>query len=216
VTEEGASGRAPSAPRAVILAAGASRRLGEPKALVVLGGRTALEHLVLAAGDGEAVLVIGGAHHEQLVPRLPAGAELIRNARWADGRSGSAALAASHWPGRDLLLAPVDVPLVPREVFAALRRAWAAAGAPARGWLAPGVRETVSESSALRPGHPVVIGRELARELTSLPPDTPLRELRGRATPRWLVEVQAREVLDDLDSPADLAALRARLRRPST
>ncbi|MFM7296622.1 MAG: NTP transferase domain-containing protein, partial [Planctomycetota bacterium] len=34
--------------RAVVLAAGESRRLGEPKALAQLGSRTALEHLLSA------------------------------------------------------------------------------------------------------------------------------------------------------------------------
>jgi CTP:molybdopterin cytidylyltransferase MocA len=67
---------------------------------------------------------------------------------------------------------------------------------------------------ASRFGHPIVIGRGLARDLAEqiadLRPDTPLRALRERAAPIFSVDVDDRSVLDDLDGPDDLRNLRTR------
>jgi CTP:molybdopterin cytidylyltransferase MocA len=49
----------------------------------------------------------------------------------------------------------------------------------------------------------------------SLPPDAPLRLLRGRARPLWTVVVESAAIHDDLDTPEDLARLRERLVRPA-
>lgn len=189
----------------VLLAAGASRRLGTPKALVDLAGRTPLERLVEASATvaGAPPLVVAGHDLEAIEAGLPAGAELLANPDWAAGRTGGLRLAARARAGRDLLVAPVDVPLVPAACFEALGAAWAAAGAPERGWLAP--------RHAGRFGHPVVVGRGLARELLDLGPDEPLSTLRRRARPLMALDVPHVEVLDDLDTPEDLEALRARL-----
>jgi CTP:molybdopterin cytidylyltransferase MocA len=194
-------------PALVILAAGASRRLGEPKALVDIGGRTPLEHL-LAAGailDEAPALVVTGADHARIEAALPSGVEAARNESWAEGRTGGVLLASRLRAGRDLCLAPVDVPLVPREVFESLARAWLAAGSPPRGWLAPRVRA----GKEFRHGHPVIAGRALLCELEL---DAPLRDLRVRASPLLDVEVVSERILDDLDTPADLARLRSLFR----
>lgn len=206
-----------SAPRLVVLAAGASARLGQTKALARLdsapGGpaRTPLACL-LAAGaalDDPQPLLVTGQDHEALARAAPPGVELVHNADWRAGRTGSLALAARARPDEDLCVAPVDVPLVPSEVFRALRDAWRAAGAPARGWLAPFVRDG---GGAPRFGHPVVVGRALARELERVSRDLPLRSLRERAEPLLAVEVASAAILDDLDTRSDLRALRERLR----
>jgi len=192
-------------PDLVLLAAGASERLGTCKALVKLGGATPLERLLRAgAGLDEApALVVTGAAHREIARRVPERCEVLFNPEWASGRTGGVALAARHRPGRDLCLAPVDVPLVPAEVFEALAERWAAAGAPERGWLAPRRGE--------RHGHPVIVGRALLGELAGFGPDRPLRELRALAVPLLSLEVAAEEILDDLDGPEDLAELRSRI-----
>lgn len=95
------------------------------------------------------------------------------------------------------------MPLVPAEVFALLRAAWLRAGAPAEGWLAP--------RFGLAHGHPVIVGRALLAELQAAGDGRPLRELRERAQPLLAQNVSQREILDDLDTPADLARLVARL-----
>lgn len=224
----------------MILAAGASRRLGECKALVDLGGATPLERLVRAGRcfDELPPLIVSGADREAIAGHLPAGCELAYNPTWESGRTGAVALAHELLPGRDLLIAPVDTPLVPAAVFAALLAFWLQAGAPANGWLAPrytpakGEQETplaqnrdetgdgtgdgiegglVDEArSSPAFGHPVLIGKVLLDALAQLAPDEPLRCLRARARPLMALDVGQREVLDDLDEPADLEDLRRR------
>ena len=187
----------------VLLAAGASRRLGRPKALAPIGSRAAIDHLLAAGaalGDPRP-LVITGAHHAALAAHL-AGRELevLANPNWAEGRTGSLSLAASARAGDDLCIAPVDHPLVSGETFALLGRSWRERGHPATGWLAPRLGG--------RYGHPVLIGRDLASRLGSMDPDQPLRDLRPSAIPLWAVPVRDRGVLLGLDTPSDLEALR--------
>ncbi len=197
-----------SAPALVILAAGASRRLGTCKALADLGGTTPLEEL---AREGRclgplAPLVVVGAHAREIAAALPEGCELASNPDWEDGRLGSVRVAIRARPGLDLCLAPVDVPLVPRLVFERLAEAWSAAGAPSEGWLAPWVRR----GSERAHGHPIVIGRELANVILRPGSALTLKEFRARAHPLLEVEVGSPAILDDLDTPADLAEMRHR------
>ncbi|MBK7877246.1 MAG: NTP transferase domain-containing protein [Planctomycetes bacterium] len=215
VSERGASGPARSA--LVLLAAGASERLGACKALVELGrdreGRvvTPLAHL-LAAGtdwDGAPPLVITGKHHAEIAAALPPIAQGAENAAWPRGRTGGIALAARLRPGFDLCLAPVDVPLVSRAVFQALLAAWKEEGAPARGFLAPACT-AAGPRPGRRFGHPIVVGRALALELARFEPDQPLSELRALAAPLLAVDVEDPSVLDDLDTASDLERMRAK------
>ncbi len=209
--------------RLVILAAGASRRLGECKALADLGGRCGLERL-LAAGTlafGPAPVVITGAHDEPIRAWLrDAGArgaaardsQVLFNPDWERGRLGGVAQAARAFPGESFCIAPVDVPLVDSETFDALSAEWAARKDPPGGWLAPRFEPP---DTAPRFGHPIVVGRALLESLSSSPsawpPETPLRALRAHADPLWSIAVDDPAIVDDLDTPADLATIRKRI-----
>lgn len=192
----------------MILAAGASERLGAPKALAQIGGTTALAHLCAAGRgvDGGRALAVLGRHAQEIAPHLPAGCARLDNPRWAAGRSSGVLLAHQALPGRALLLAPVDVPLVPARVFEALADEWERLGDPGQGWLAPRLAGPRTGSY----GHPVVVGPLLLDALEDLPADTPLRELRSRARPLAALEVFDPEITDDLDTRDDLERLRNR------
>lgn len=194
-----------SAPALVILAGGASQRLGSCKALADLGGTTPLAAL-LAAGAGLAPLVVAGADFDAIRAALPPGIECLHNELWSSGRLSSVRCAVRARPGHDLCLAPVDVPLVPPEVFAALARTWEAAGAPEHGWLAPWVDAAGRRAF----GHPVLIGRGLAAEILAEPGTPALKVFRARAQPLLALETGSPAILDDLDTPEDLARLRRR------
>lgn len=192
----------------VILAAGASSRLGRPKALAEIGGRSVLEHLACAGRgvDAGRTWVVLGHGAEAIAPHLPPGCTRLDNPAWSAGRTGGVSLAHRALPGRALMLAPADVPLVPARVFEALAREWERLGEPGLGWLAP----WLAGPSARTYGHPVVVGPALLDALEGLPPQAPLRELRERALPLAGLEVFDPEILDDLDTPDDLERLRNR------
>lgn len=193
----------------VILAAGESSRLGRCKALVPITPRTPLE-LLLDAGavlGGPLPLVVTGADHASISAAAGDRVEIARNPDWRAGRSGGVLLAARRRPGHDLCVAPVDTPLVPSEVFAALERIWREAGSPSRGWAAPWVP---IQGGVRAFGHPIVLGRELATRIVETGSATPLRVLRALADPLLAVEVASRAILDDLDLLEDLRRLRTR------
>ena len=77
--------------------------------------------LLLAGGEAlgdRSPLVVTGRHHPAIAAALPAGVEVLHNSDWAEGRTGGIRRAARRRAGRDLCLAPVDVPAVPPRVFA--------------------------------------------------------------------------------------------------
>lgn len=116
---------------AVVLAAGASRRLGHPKQLLVWNEQTLLERAVANASSvfGERCLVVLGCHAESI--RDTVGLEavtVIDNPDWQEGiassiRAGIQALPASAEAALILLC---DQPLVQDGHIRALLNAWRA------------------------------------------------------------------------------------------
>jgi CTP:molybdopterin cytidylyltransferase MocA len=77
---------------AVVLAAGASRRLGEPKQLVMLGGETLLERAVRVAREAECspVVVVVGAEYVQILGNSVLGDVVtVINDEWVEGMASS-------------------------------------------------------------------------------------------------------------------------------
>lgn len=102
---------------AVILAAGLSTRMGQPKLLLPLGSKTVLEHVidhVSQARVGEVILVLGAYRREieQVTAAYPV--RSIFNPRYASGQGSSvAAGAAAVSPSaRGILFMAGDQPLI--------------------------------------------------------------------------------------------------------
>ena len=133
---------------AVVLAAGASSRMGTPKALLKLrDGRTLLQAHLDALGAFTVVVVEG---------RWPLPVPAVHNPNWAStGMVESLALALVDRNEERVLVTPVDAAPVRGRDLAALL------AAPAPACLAHGGR----------PGHPVVVRRDQVR------PPTPLNTL---------------------------------------
>lgn len=186
---------------AIVLAAGASSRMGRPKALlpVAADGTTFLEHLVRtlrSAGVDDVIVVVG--HDADLVRGLIESAGLaVRTAVNKDPSRGQlssliAALDIADRPGvQAVLVAPVDQPLVAVETVRRLldtyRRARAPIVRPARGG---------------RHGHPVVFDRSLFDELHRADPAAGAREVIQRHRPDVIdVAVDDEGAFVDIDTP---------------
>lgn len=189
-----------------MLAAGASSRMGHPKALTRIpvvprhdlsraaardGNETALERIARQA-EGMRVVVVLGAHHDAVRHALPAlDVRWVRNPAPEMGRTGSLqrGLQAARGPGA--LVLPVDHPLVRAETFALL-------AARPEEWVVPTFQG--------KGGHPLKLGPMGIAAVMSAPPATPLRDV-----PRMVGLEPTRVAVDDegilwnLDTPADVA-----------
>lgn len=77
---------------AVVLAAGASKRLGEPKQLVMLGTETLLERSVRVAreaGCSPVVVVVGAYYPQVLANNILGDVVTVINDKWEEGMSSS-------------------------------------------------------------------------------------------------------------------------------
>lgn len=76
----------------IILAAGASTRMGKPKQLLPYKGRSLLRHIteVAIASGSQPIIIVLGANAEIIKPeicQLPV--QIVENLKWADGMSSS-------------------------------------------------------------------------------------------------------------------------------
>jgi nicotine blue oxidoreductase len=185
----------------LLLAAGAGRRMGGPKALVELDGEPLVARGLRALRDGglDPRVVVLGAHADAsraAAEAADAAATVVVADDWADGMGASlrAGLAALDVADPDaVLVLLVDTPGIGPE---ALARVVAAA---TRDGLVRGSYDG-------RPGHPVVLGAEhLAGVAAAAHDDVGARGyLAGRDDVRS-VEVGDVATRDDVDTPADLA-----------
>jgi CTP:molybdopterin cytidylyltransferase MocA len=180
----------------VLLAAGAGRRLGRPKALVELGGVRLVDHgaRMLAAGGAVPVVVVTGA-----APVTVPGAVIAANRDWASGMGSSLAAGLRAVPGdcTAAVVALVDQPLVGPEAVARLIAAHAA-----------GAGVAVAAYGG-RPRNPVLLARGHWPDVLALAVgDVGARPfLRAHPDLVTLVECADTGRPDDVDTVADLARL---------
>ena len=181
----------------IILAAGASSRMGRPKMLLPMAGGTLLSTVSRALLDGplsKVVVVLG--HDADRIRRdagLPADPrlEVAVNDDWASGMASSLrrGLAACETAGA-VLVALGDQPGMTGDRVRRIVSAWH-----------PGVH-LVLPVHAGRAGHPVLFGRPLWPELRALKGDTGARDVVKRHV---LKAIQVPEPpLPDLDTEEDL------------
>jgi len=189
----------------LLLAAGAGRRMGGPKALVELGGEPLVRRGVRLLADGGCapVVVVVGAAAERVRP-LCDGAQVVAAPGWATGmaaslRAGLAAVDGLVDVGA-CVVALVDQPGVTPAAVQRLRAAHR-----------DGACAAVA-TYAGRPRNPVLLDRSVWADVSTAAVGDEGARPWLRAHPGSVVQVDCTDVgtPDDVDTPQDLAALSAR------
>jgi molybdenum cofactor cytidylyltransferase len=109
----------------IILAAGSSSRLGQPKQLLPYKGKNLLQHAILAAENSEAKLqiLVLGANEQSIRENInPVSIAIVPNPAWEEGMAGSLKIAVKHLldldPDLDQVLVMLcDQPFVDRDLL---------------------------------------------------------------------------------------------------
>jgi molybdenum cofactor cytidylyltransferase len=150
---------------AVILAAGESRRMGSPKALVPFHGRPFLEHLLEVTRHPKVGVqrVVLGAGAEDICNKLQLDpASVVVNPRWEEGQLTSIHTAVNSLPpGTDgMMLCLVDHPLITAALVGELISKFYSSQ-----------RLVVVPTYLGKRGHPVIFSSKLYPELLAAPTD---------------------------------------------
>lgn len=183
----------------LVLAAGAGRRFGQPKALIAYDGRSLLDRSVatLRAGGCRQVLAVLGAGADQALAGATEAFTPVLNRRWGQGLSASLKAGLAAVPERydGVVVTLVDQPRIEPE---AVRRVIAAAE--------EGATVAVAVYAGRR-GHPMYFAREhLGPIAETAQGDQGARGFLA-ANPQLVAEVPCPGDPVDVDTPADLAAL---------
>jgi molybdenum cofactor cytidylyltransferase len=195
----------PMSVAAIIVAAGSSSRLGQPKQLVTIDGEPLLHRAIRCAQEAGAspVFVVLGAHREGIESAIDFGAAaIVVNEDWVEGlassiRSGVRAAKMDATGAVGLLLMTCDQPRVTAEHLRRMIEKFDAQSEPIL---------IVSTYSGVR-GIPAIFPREAEGGLLALRGDTGARALLQQ--PPWPVislPLEGGEI--DVDSPDDLARIR--------
>jgi CTP:molybdopterin cytidylyltransferase MocA len=183
---------------AAILAAGGSRRLGQPKQLLRIDGVTLAELVVarVCSTSCDRFALVVGAHATDVVARVQRYAvDIIYNADWEAGL-GSSVRAAARWArrtcARGLLLCVVDQPKLSTTHLDELVQTFRQTG------------NTVGSRYSGALGVPAIFGAAYFDDLEVIAGDRGARSLLGR---RGTHVIDWPDGAVDIDLPGDLAQL---------
>ncbi len=182
----------------IILAAGGSTRMGQPKQLLQVHGAALVCHAVRAAQDGgcDVVCVVTGHAHEGVESAVAAlRPQLVHNKHWQRGMGTSIRLGVSALqPVSAIILLTCDQPAVTATVIRSLINQHVQSGLP-----------IVASRYANTLGIPALFGQSCFAELNALPDDRGAKSvIQADLTRVAPFDFPAGAL--DLDSPADVRA----------
>lgn len=178
----------------LILAAGESKRMGAPKALLEFRGATFLDRLISVFSEHCCDVVVVLGYQAEVIRRglrLSGQAHFVRNIDYQRGQLSSMQCGIREIPvtAEHILFTLVDHPSVePATVMQLLEH--------------PRALVTIPRYEGRR-GHPVLLSRDLIPEFLALPPDGQARTvIHAHAGETRYVDIDDPGILDDIDDPA--------------
>ena len=187
----------------LILAAGASSRMGAPKALLPIGGETFLDRLIaLLLPVCHPVVVVLGVHRAPIATGIARGHDvlLIENPDPDRGMMSSLQCGLRALPSASgVLFTLVDCPaILPSTIEAVVHH-----------FFSQSLAVAVPEFNGRR-GHPVCIAPPVAADLLAAPLTTQPRDIiQLHRTPASILPVDDPGIVADADHPEDYAAVAA-------
>jgi len=195
----------------ILLAAGASTRMGETKQLLPLGEKTLVERVLIEALTSELeriVLVLGyqaGDIKKVITPPFPQPKlSIIENRQFKEGISSSiiAGLSEIENTHDHAMILLGDMPFIDRDLINLLLRRYLRSGLPIG-----------AIKGKERPVHPVIFSRELYPELLILRGDVGARALFTKYSDQvCLIEPERPYDGRDIDTPEDYAEFQSSLK----
>lgn len=184
----------------IILAAGASTRLGQPKQLLPYKGKTLIKHTAetaLNTGYKPVIVVTGALHGELLAELKDEDIEVVHNSNWQQGMSASIRTgieAAEKHQSDAVLMMLCDQPLITSDHLKALGSTFSS--------IEDGpIIATGYENIA---GVPTLFPKKLFNSLKALKGEQGARELL-KVHQNSLVTVSFPDAAVDIDTPEDLS-----------
>ncbi len=196
---------------AVLLAGGASTRMGAPKPLLQFEGETFLDRLVrLFSPHCHRVIAVLGYQAETVARGLqrPGVPVLVLNPKPECGQLSSLQTGLRALSARPtaVFFHPVDIPAIQEETIIRLCAAWE---------TAPAGTLVLQPRHRGRKGHPVLLAATLIPELLALPPEGSARDVLRRHVERTIdVDVEDPGILRDADTPEDYRRLTGEISAP--
>jgi molybdenum cofactor cytidylyltransferase len=183
----------------IILAAGASTRMGKPKQLLEYNGRSLIQHAVeVATASGcHPIIVILGANAERIKPEIATlSVETIENLFWQQGmstsiRKGIETLNKNNSKAEAAILMLCDQPFVSPDLIEQLIKVYRTTCAPI----------VASEYDRIL-GVPALFDRTLFSQLTTLSNDVGARQIIKKYS-QQVAKVSFPEGIIDIDTPQD-------------
>ena len=185
----------------IILTAGASQRMGSPKALLDYRGETFLDRLIRVLGVvSDPVIAVLGYHADAIRSQAGGRAQLVVNPEPERGQLSSlqTGLAALPSEAEGFAFIPIDCPAVREDTVRLLSAAFTRRNA-ATLFVIPRYRDQHGDKR----GHPVFATRYIADELLALAPTAQARDVvHGHVERTQYLDVDDPGILADVDDPA--------------
>ena len=191
----------------IILAAGASRRMGSPKALLDYQGETFSNRLVRVLSGVCDPVIMALAHHADVIrPQVRGRVQFVVNPDPDRGQLSSLQIALAAVPAQAeaFMFTPVDCPAMEPGTVALLAETFARRD-PATEFVIPRYQG--------HHGHPVCGSQAMMAELLALPATGQAREVVHAHVPQTqYVDVEDAGILVDIDDPEAYRNLAGRAR----